>query len=282
MEIKTYLTKKKTTIFYKEEDGKLIEKQCTKCLLWQGISEFTNSPSSALGKSNACNKCESIRFTALSRSRGVPPKKPLVIIENDIAKRQCTKCELVKELEAFDRNFSGYLDHDSECSECKRRRGELYRRNKGIRPHREVPILTDISGNPTHRECSRCQKMLPLDEFHKHNGGTAFLNRHPYCKTCSSERHLIHKYGLTLADKTRMHQEQDGSCAICRELVALEDIHVDHCHTSGKVRGLLCGACNKALGLLKDDPKRCMFMMRYLSEPVGNAQPVKSQTGQTL
>lgn len=266
MEIKTYLTKKKIVIAYKEENGKLIEKQCTKCFLWQSINEFTNSPSSAFGKSNACNKCESIRFTALSRHRGVPPKQPLVVVEDGIAKRQCTKCEFMKELEAFDRSHSGYLGHDSECKECKRRRGELFRRNKGIKPPKKVPILLNKEGAVSHRECARCNAMLPLNCFNKHGGGTAYLGIHPYCKACSSERHLMYKYGLTSADKARMHQEQDGSCAICRELVALEDIHVDHCHVSGKVRGLLCSACNKALGLLKDDPKRCIVMAEYLNE----------------
>jgi hypothetical protein len=119
--------------------------------------------------------------------------------------------------------------------------------------------------------------MLPLSQFNKHS--TAYLGVHPYCKTCSSERHLIGKYGITSADKSKMHQEQNGSCAICREFIALEDIHVDHCHVSGRVRGLLCGACNKAIGLLKDDPKRCTVMAEYLNESIRDIQPVKSRTG---
>jgi hypothetical protein len=169
------------------------------------------------------------------------------------------------------------LGHDSQCKECKRRKSELYRRGKGIRPQRQVPILVNKSGEPTHRECSRCEMMLELDQYTKHEIG--YLGISPYCKSCAAERHLISKYGLTSADKTRMHQEQNGSCAICRELVALENIHVDHCHTSGKVRGLLCGACNKAIGLLKDDPKRCIVMAEYLNESIRNTQPVQSRTG---
>lgn len=49
---------------------------------------------------------------------------------------------------------------------------------------------------------------------------------------------------------------QNNVCAICEKLPSLKEkvLGVDHNHTSGKVRGLLCGACNRALGLLKDNP----------------------------
>jgi hypothetical protein len=69
-------------------------------------------------------------------------------------------------------------------------------------------------------------------------------------------------YGIEFADYERMLDEQDGHCAICP---STEDLHVDHCHSTGVVRGLLCGPCNRGIGLLRDDTERLLAAARYLS-----------------
>lgn len=61
--------------------------------------------------------------------------------------------------------------------------------------------------------------------------------------------------------------EQDGRCAICRHEFRTgtrRGVHVDHDHETRRVRGLLCGPCNTALGGLKDDPSRLAAAARYL------------------
>lgn len=262
MQEKRYITKKKLVILYREKDSEVFEKRCTQCNEWQSIDSFQKLPGSFLNKHNCCKKCEAARFEHFRRSKGIPAKQPTVQVENGVTKRPCSRCKLVKSLEDFDTNPSGYLGHDSDCSECKRRRGELYRRGKGIKAPRTVSILTDESGYPTHRECSRCKNMLPLEQFNKHR--LAYLGIHPYCKECSSARHLMGKYGMTPEDKSYLYLMQKECCAICLEFVELEKIHVDHCHKTGRVRGLLCSSCNKALGLVKDDPLTCQNMMNYL------------------
>ncbi len=264
MEEKQYTTKKRLVIEYREEEGVVVEKRCFECKEWYSIDNYPALKGSFLNKKNHCYPCEARRAKAFRRSHGAKPREPEIIVENGITSRNCSKCKLMKRLDDFDKSASGYLGHDSECSECKRRRGELYRRDKGIRPQRKVPILTDEFGIATHRECCRCLKMLPLNQYAKHGGGTVYLGVHPYCKGCAAERHLISKYGLTSEDKARMHKAQNEVCGICQEKVSLNKIHVDHCHTTGQVRGLLCSACNKALGLLKDNPERCKNMAAYL------------------
>lgn len=56
-------------------------------------------------------------------------------------------------------------------------------------------------------------------------------------------------------------EQQGGQCAICREKPGR---YVDHNHTTGKIRGLLCNACNRGLGLLGDETKRLERAIEYL------------------
>lgn len=62
-------------------------------------------------------------------------------------------------------------------------------------------------------------------------------------------------YGITLEQYQQMLESQGGFCKICGRHQGdfAEALSVDHCHATGKVRGLLCGSCNRAIGLLGDD-----------------------------
>jgi hypothetical protein len=68
-----------------------------------------------------------------------------------------------------------------------------------------------------------------------------------------------------MAEYEEMLERQGGVCAICA-LPPEQDrkLQVDHCHQTGKVRGLLCMKCNKGIGQLNDDPKRVAAALRYL------------------
>jgi len=67
--------------------------------------------------------------------------------------------------------------------------------------------------------------------------------------------HLKYCYGLTLEDYNRIHDTQNGCCAICgkHETKLNKRLVVDHCHKTGKVRGLLCEKCNHGLGRFEDN-----------------------------
>ena len=77
----------------------------------------------------------------------------------------------------------------------------------------------------------------------------------------ASAQHRRAKYGLEDDDFARMWLDQDGECFICG---AEADLVVDHCHRSGKVRGLLCGRCNVALGFMRDNPQSLRAAADYL------------------
>ena len=75
--------------------------------------------------------------------------------------------------------------------------------------------------------------------------------------------HLARTYGITVDDVEALIAEQGGNCKTC-ERPFVGRPHVDHCHTSGKVRGLLCGPCNRALGLIRDEVSTLSRMIDYL------------------
>ena len=76
---------------------------------------------------------------------------------------------------------------------------------------------------------------------------------------------LLTRYGITLDDFNKMLKSQDNKCAICLQKLKLgRSTHVDHCHSTNKVRGLLCVKCNLALGLLKDNVEALDRIYKYL------------------
>lgn len=71
----------------------------------------------------------------------------------------------------------------------------------------------------------------------------------------------MRNYGLTEAERDEMVASQMGLCIICLKAPAA---HVDHCHKTGKVRGVLCFNCNSAIGKLGDDPDAVRRAAAYL------------------
>lgn len=74
-------------------------------------------------------------------------------------------------------------------------------------------------------------------------------------------------YGITAEEYEVMFTEQGGRCAICErhQLEFRRRLCVDHCHKTGKVRGLLCDNCNHGIGLFKDNSERMFRAIKYLS-----------------
>lgn len=77
----------------------------------------------------------------------------------------------------------------------------------------------------------------------------------------------LERYNITLEEYNELLYKQDNSCAICGEHESnlTKKMHVDHCHTTGKVRGLLCHSCNTGIGHLKEDKNIMLKAMEYLN-----------------
>ena len=84
--------------------------------------------------------------------------------------------------------------------------------------------------------------------------------RQPYSRT-----QLLQSYGMSTEDYDMLSARQGGACAICRRQPAAP-LCVDHCHATGKVRGLLCRTCNSAIGFLRDDEALVAAALAYLRQ----------------
>jgi hypothetical protein len=74
------------------------------------------------------------------------------------------------------------------------------------------------------------------------------------------------KYGISVAEYDALLAKQGGICAICSRTCSTgRRLSVDHEHDSGRIRGLLCNSCNRAIGLFGDDPARLHAAIAYLS-----------------
>ncbi len=98
-------------------------------------------------------------------------------------------------------------------------------------------------------------------------------------KQVRREKELENKYGITYSEYLSMLESQDGVCSICGRPEKLlgkggctRPLNVDHCHTTGKVRGLLCASCNLALGNLEDSVDYLRAAIKYLEK--SNEKPL--------
>ena len=123
--------------------------------------------------------------------------------------------------------------------------------------------------------CPSCEKELPLTKF-PINKKNLSSGRASHCKECRKTRypktfvatrasHLRSRYGLEPEEYLVLFQNQNGKCAICKTSISMAGTgHVDHCHKTNKVRGLLCHGCNTGIGKLKDNVDILQSALEYL------------------
>ena len=131
------------------------------------------------------------------------------------------------------------------------------------------------------KTCYACKKEKPVSEFYRSN--VNYYQKE--CKVCNKERKyrwhqtelgklssantkLKRRFGITLDEFNEMYKNQSGKCLICdaTESMLGHRLAVDHCHITGKIRGLLCKSCNVALGGFKDNIESLKKAIKYLEE----------------
>jgi hypothetical protein len=136
------------------------------------------------------------------------------------------------------------------------------------------------------RTCKTCDTTKPLIAFTKAKRYKG--DRLPHCNTCRSakqlawyatepgryarqqrENNLKRHYGITIDEYEAIFAAQGHRCALCLGTeIKSQGNHmpVDHCHETGKVRGILCGTCNRAIGFAQEDPDLLDRMAAYVRE----------------
>lgn len=128
--------------------------------------------------------------------------------------------------------------------------------------------------------CTKCGDFKIFDDFVKCKNQKSGLSS--WCKECQYKKRtketkengllwsLNRYYGMTLEKYYELLKAQNGVCAICGKAETrtrkgvLQRLSVDHDHTTGKIRGLLCSLCNVAIGRFEDNPDFLRKAMDYL------------------
>lgn len=119
------------------------------------------------------------------------------------------------------------------------------------------------------KNCITCGEQKPLSEFQKRKDvKCGYRNQ---CNTCRSKynstRHRKIKYSITQNGFDSILKIQNNCCDICKNiLVKGQGTHIDHDHTTGKIRGILCNPCNRALGYFKDSTEILKSAILYLGK----------------
>jgi hypothetical protein len=124
--------------------------------------------------------------------------------------------------------------------------------------------------------CMVCRRKKHLENpekkaIHRKGTSTWYYNNPEKAKT-----QRLRRYGITLDDYNSMREKQNYSCGVCgrheedieqgRAISSSTSLQVDHCHSTSKIRGLLCTNCNTLLGKAKDDVSVLEAAITYLKE----------------
>ena len=114
------------------------------------------------------------------------------------------------------------------------------------------------------KDCKKCNKLKPLNEFHKHKGRKLGVTE--LCKVCRNIDVVEKRYNLEEGQLQKLKTKQGNKCAICNNPQKGKSLSVDHCHKTGKNRGLLCNNCNNGLGRFKDNVVYLRNVINYLNK----------------
>ena len=156
----------------------------------------------------------------------------------DSINKYCNRCKTLKTTKDFYKNKSTKDGLASQCKNCAAmHRKKWYNKNK--------------------------ERVLEAGKRHYQNNKDSYR-----------EGEYKRKFGITLDDFNILYKKQNGVCAICEKPETakaansnqVRQLSVDHCHKTGKIRGLLCSSCNLIIGRLGDNEESLRKLINYMKE----------------
>lgn len=160
--------------------------------------------------------------------------KEKAVLRLAVGRKKCSKCGTVKDLSLFYKKITNSDGLDSWCKKCKLLENQKYVKNPEVASYKR-----------------EFRKRYNLETKEKRK-----FNR------------MKHLYGVTFEEYNKMLKEQNGKCKICNDLLDFNrHAHIDHCHETNAIRGILCYNCNSGLGHFKDNIDILYKAIKYLVSP---------------
>lgn len=162
--------------------------------------------------------------------------------------RICNCCKSWKPIEQYTKSKTGHMGLSAVCKDCENEKARIR--------YAEKDILSRRKGQKSVYDRERRKRLRAEGKLKKPD------------PEAQREQAMKRKYGITIKDYEAMVKAQNNECAICfapGEQERNGKLVIDHCHASGKVRGLLCNKCNLLLGHANDTIERLERAILYLS-----------------
>lgn len=216
-------------------DKPIDQKVCSICTETKPVFDFHTNNSFKDRRDNRCKDC----IRKVMKNRYDKNKEAMVHI--DLSTKCCRVCFEEKDISCFSIDRSKQDDHSTQCKTC------YNKYNDSISERRKA------------QRKLRSEQHKDRDNARSRQWALANPER-------VKEKNLS-KYGLTFEEFQSMVKSQNGLCQICKyTLVPGRHTHVDHCHTTNKVRGILCHQCNTKLGWFENNSNSVLsYLERYRS-----------------
>ena len=198
-------------------------------------------------------------------------KEYFIFKKDNVYYRKCTSCEITKEYNEypFDTDRKRFLKNGlrtikTVCRDCYFLQHPKTERLKNT----ETNLLLLEQGK---RKCSGCSTIKEFKYFWRNNTSTGYTSK---CIECDKKRkknstklsyikEAAKRYNISVEEYNKIIAD-NPNCMICKE--GLQTPNIDHCHTTGKVRGVLCKKCNSGLGFFKDNQNILNEAILYLNK----------------
>lgn len=244
-----------------------MSKVCSKCGIEKDNTSFNLRSSTSSKLRSWCKLCE----------RVADKNRPTYLPNPTITHKKCSTCQEIQEITCFNKRPISKDGYTGVCKSCRTANLKWWDSTKEMK---------------TKKHCSSCDQIKDVAKFHiNHRMIDGFQSR---CKQCVSDyqkknrkrftkrkrnSNLLRNYGIDENQYNFMLWAQENKCLICDKEFGPDRKdwpHVDHCHETEEVRGLLCTKCNVGIGMFLDDVDRLQRAIQYLAYSTG--QPLLEET----